>query len=69
MPDALICQKKRIAERGMLNTEEAAFFKTDCGALGVETVSMKNEFTTIYGDFKLTSYSDTKEEESLAPAA
>jgi len=30
---------------------------------------MKNEFATIYGDFKLTAYSDTSTEESLAPAA
>ena len=52
----------------MLNTEEDASFKADCDALGIETVSMKNEFTTIYGEFKLTPYSDT-EEESLAPAA
>ena len=53
----------------MLNTEEDASFKTDCGVLGVETVSMKNEFTTIYGDFKLTPYSDTETEQSLAQAA
>ena len=50
-------------------TEVAASFKEDCDKMGIETVSMKNEFATIYGDFKLTAYSDTATEESLAPAA
>ena len=49
------------------DTEVAASFKEDCDKMGMETVSMKNEFATIYGDFKLTAYSDTAE--SLAPAA
>ena len=49
------------------DTEVAASFKEDCDKMGIETVSMKNEFATIYGDFKLTAYSDTAE--SLAPAA
>ena len=51
------------------DTEVAASFKEDCDKMGIETVSMKNEFATIYGDFKLTAYSDTSTEESLAPAA
>ena len=51
------------------DTEVAASFKEDCDKMGMETVSMKNEFATIYGDFKLTAYSDTVAEESLAPAA
>ena len=51
------------------DTEVAASFKEDCDKMGIETVSMKNEFATIYGDFKLTAYSDTATEESLAPAA
>ena len=55
-------------ERHHGDTEVAASFKEDCDALGIETVSMKNEFTTIYGDFKLTPYSYTAEG-SLAPAA
>ena len=49
------------------DTEVAASFKEDCDKMGIETVSMKNEFATIYGDFKLTAYNDTAE--SLAPAA
>ena len=49
------------------DTEIAASFKEDCDKMGIETVSMKNEFATIYGDFKLTAYNDTAE--SLAPAA
>ena len=56
-------------ERDHGDTEEAASFKADCEALGIETVSMKNEFTTIYGDFKLTPYSDTEAEQSIAQAA
>lgn len=56
-------------ERDHGDTEEAASFKADCETLGIETVSMKNEFTTIYGDFKLTPYSDTETEQSLAKAA
>lgn len=56
-------------ERDHGDTEEAASFKADCEALGIETVSMKNEFTTIYGDFKLTPYSDTETEQSIAQAA
>lgn len=56
-------------ERDHGDTDVAASFKEDCDALGIETVSMKNEFTTIYGDFKLTPYSDKEAEQSLAPAA
>lgn len=56
-------------ERDHGDTEVAASFKADCEALGIETVSMKNEFTTIYGDFKLTPYSDTEAEQSSAQAA
>lgn len=55
-------------ERDHGNIEEAASFKEDCDKLGIETVSMKNEFTTIYGDFRLTPYSDTAEESLVAVA-
>ena len=54
-------------ERDHGDPEEAASFKEDCDKLGIETVSMKNEFTTIYGDFKLVPFSE--DEESLEPAA
>ncbi len=56
-------------ERDHGDIEEAASFKEDCDKLGIETVSMKNEFTTIYGDFKLAPYSEEKAEESVKPAA
>ena len=56
-------------ERDHGDTEVAASFKEDCDTLGIETVSMKNEFKTIYGDFKLTPYSDKEAEQSLASAA
>ena len=56
-------------ERDHGDTEVAAAFKEDCDKMGMETVSMKNEFTTIYGDFKLTPYSESAAEESLKPAA
>ena len=56
-------------ERDHGDTEVAAAFKEDCDKMGIETVSMKNEFTTIYGDFKLTPYSEAKAEESVKPAA
>lgn len=56
-------------ERDHGNLDTAASFKEDCDKLGMETVSMKNEFATIYGDFKLTPYSETKAEKSLKPAA
>ena len=55
-------------ERDHGDIEEAASFKEDCDKLGIETVSMKNEFTTIYGDFRLTPYSDTAEESLVAVA-
>ena len=54
-------------ERDHGDTEEAASFKEDCDKLGIGTVSMKNEFTTIYGDFQLVPFSES--EESLEPAA
>ena len=54
-------------DRDHSDTEVAASFKEDCDKMGMETVSMKNEFATIYGDSKLTAYNDTAE--SLAPAA
>ena len=39
------------------NIEEAASLKERCEKQGIETVSMKNEFTTIYGDdIALTDY-------------
>ena len=56
-------------ERDHGDIEVAAAFKEDCDKLGIETVSMKNEFATIYGDFVLTPYSEAKTEESLKPAA
>ena len=56
-------------ERDHGDLETAASFKADCTKMGIETVSMKNEFATIYGDFKLTPYSVSQTEESLAPAA
>ena len=44
-------------ERDHGNIEEAASFKAKCEKQGIETVSMKNEFTTIYGDdVTLTDY-------------
>ena len=49
-------------ERDHGNLDTAASFKEECDKLGMETVSMKNEFTTIYGDFKLTPYSEAAEE-------
>ena len=56
-------------ERDHGNLDTAASFKEECDKLGMETVSMKNEFTTIYGDFKLTPYSEAKAEESVKSAA
>ena len=56
-------------ERDHGDIEVAAAFKEDCDKLGIETVSMKNEFATIYGDFALTPYSEAETEESLKPAA
>lgn len=56
-------------ERDHGNLDTAASFKADCDKMGIETVSMKNEFATIYGDFKLTPYTVSQTEESLAPAA
>ena len=56
-------------ERDHGDVDTAASFKEDCDKMGIETVSMKNEFTTIYGDFKLTPYSEAKAEESVKPAA
>ncbi len=56
-------------ERDHGDTEVAAAFKEECQAMDIETVSMKNEFTTIYGDFKLIPYSESAAEESLKPAA
>ena len=54
-------------DHGDLDT--ATSFKADCDKMGIETVSMKNEFATIYGDFKLTPYTSSQTEASLAPAA
>ena len=56
-------------ERDHGDLETAASFKEDCEKLGMETVSMKNEFTTIYGDYKITPFSEANTEESLKPAA
>ena len=56
-------------ERDHGDPDTAASFKEECDKLGMETVSMKNEFATIYGDFKLTPYSEAKTEESVKPAA
>ena len=54
-------------DHGDLDT--ATSFKADCDKMGIETVSMKNEFSTIYGDFKLTPYTASQAEGSLAQAA
>lgn len=43
-------------ERDHGNLDTAASFKEDCEKRGIETVSMKNEFATIYGDFTMTPY-------------
>lgn len=69
-------------ERDYGNTEKAAEFAQECAELGFETVSMKNEFTTIYGEnVQKTSFSapepakeptqapEDPEEEALKPAA
>ena len=56
-------------ERDHGDLDTATSFKADCDKMGIETVSMKNEFATIYGDFKLTPYSASQTEGSLAPAA
>ena len=37
-------------ERDYGNPDEAAAFAVDCDKLGFETVSMRNDFATIYGD-------------------
>ena len=53
-------------------TEKAASFAEKCKKLGFETVSMKNEFETIYGEnVRKTSYlpaEETGTEGSTAPA-
>ncbi len=67
-------------ERDYGDVEKAASFAEKCEKLGFETVSMKNEFLTIYGDeVKKTGYlpaenaapeqNETPEEEELKPAA
>lgn len=57
-------------ERDYGNTEKAAKFEKQCKELGFETVSMKNEFETIYGEkVKKTSYIQEQEQQQLAPAA
>ena len=60
-------------ERDYGNTEKAAKFEKQCKELGFETVSMKNEFETIYGEkVKKTSYiqeQEQQEQQQLAPAA
>jgi len=56
-------------ERDHGDLDTATSFKADCDKMGIETVSMKNEFATIYGDFKLTPYTASQTEGSLAPAA
>ena len=56
-------------ERDHGDLDTATSFKDDCDKMGIETVSMKNEFATIYGDFKLTPYTSSQAEGSLAPAA
>ena len=54
-------------ERDYGDTEKAASFAEKCKGLGFETVSMKNEFETIYGaDVKKTQY--LTEEQEAAPA-
>ena len=54
-------------ERDYGDTEKAAKFDKQCKELGFETVSMKDDFATIYGDnVKKTSI---VQEQELAPAA
>ena len=51
-------------ERDYGDAEEAAAFAEECAALGFETVSMRDEFETIYGDGV-----EMAEAEALEPAA
>ena len=54
-------------ERDYGNTEKAAKFKEDCQKWGFETVSMKDEFTTIYGEN--VKKTQIVQDEALQPAA
>ena len=58
-------------ERDYGDLEEAAGFAEKCAALGIETISMKNEFQTIYAEeITMSDEQATEpEEEALAPAA
>ena len=58
-------------ERDYGDPEEAAAFAKECEALGMETISMKDEFLTIYaaGITMNDSRETEPEEEALAPAA
>ncbi len=47
----------------------AASFAEDCQKLGFETVSMKNDFTTIYGDNVIKTKIEAPAETSVVPAA
>ena len=51
--------------------EEAASFKEKCDALGFETISMRDEFATIYGDnVVMTEFrNENTAAEELSPAA
>lgn len=52
-------------ERDYGSLETADKFAKDCEKIGLETVSMKNDFTTIYGD----GVSKLDSSEVLEPAA
>jgi hypothetical protein len=54
-------------ERDYGDTEKAAKFAEECKKWGFETVSMKDEFTTIYGE--RVQKTQIAQEEELAPAA
>ncbi|MBR7016533.1 MAG: hypothetical protein IKI12_08835, partial [Lachnospiraceae bacterium] len=52
-------------ERDYGSLETAEKFKGQCDEMGIETVSMKNDFATIYGEGVVK----TGKAEALAPAA
>ena len=58
-------------ERDYGDLAVAAKFADSCAQMGLETVSMKNDFTTIYGDnaVKVDQSLETEQEQELAPAA
>lgn len=56
-------------ERDYGSPDEAAKFKKSCDELGIQTVSMKDEFETIYGEGVLMVPSGEDAPEELLPAA